>query len=157
MGTMNAVDLLQQKLHETLNIYEAALASQEEAAARKKEADEAVENLKNHIIDMIADIEDTYGVTAAATSDSFKYTITRKSYYRVTPENKDFAIRSLRALKLGDIIQQRVDDRTLTKCLREIEDSYRGEDGTVTLPKRYSNLLDHLETYDKATLYKRKK
>ena len=138
-------------LRKMLEEYERNLEMQEAAKVAKQTIDETVETQKNRIAAAIMDLEDRFGIQATALTEKHKYTVGRKSYYRVTDEHKESVLRSLRALGWGELIQQRVDPRTLSKAIQEITP----EDGTLS--RRYRNLVANLESYDQTTLYKRKR
>lgn len=142
---------LNQQLAAQLSNYEKELDALEEIKSMKTSAEERVEALKNSICASIMDIEDRFGVSVAAASADYKYTVGRKTYYNVPAESKDFVVRSLRHLGWAELIQTRVDPRTLTKALQEVT----AEDGSV--PRRYRALVANLGTYDKNTLTRRRK
>lgn len=146
----------QAELSAMLVSYETLLEAQAQAEEAKRMIDAKVDETQAAIVTAIMDIEDTFGITVTAKSEKNKYTVGRKSYYRVPSENKDAAIRSLRALGMQELIKLTVDPRTLTKALNEVMEDNTDKDGAVHLPRRYHNLLSHLETYDKTTLSKRK-
>lgn len=146
----------QAELSAMLEDYERLLEAQAQAEEAKKLVDARVEEIQDWIVNTIMDIEDTFGIVVTARSEKNKYTVGRKTYYRVPSENKDAAIRSLRALGMQEIIRVTVDSRSLTKALNEVTEACRDSDGRVHMPRRYQTLLGRLETYDKTTLSRRR-
>lgn len=126
---------------------------------RKKElADLVSEN--NKLIeaaerDMIADMLDMAETAGLEDPSNFtvdvggrRYGLIIKSYCSIRKDMRDQAFAALRELGLGDLIVEKVDDRTLTKALDELRD----EDGF--LPDEYSAIP--MSEYKKTTISDRK-
>ena len=77
-----------------------------------------------------------------------RYGIKVKPFYSIRKDQRDEAFAALRTLGLGDLIVEKVDDRTLTKALEEAAD----EEGC--LPPEYSILP--VSVYEKTSITDRK-
>ncbi len=117
-----------------------------------KETNTLIAQQETAIVDTMLDIAEAAGLEdpSAFTVDveGRRYGVKMKSYYSIRAERREEAFRQLRALGLGDLIVEKVDNRTLTKVLGELSDA----DGT--LPPEYQRLP--LSAYQKATITDRK-
>ncbi len=117
-----------------------------------KENNAQIEQQENLIVASLLDMAENAGLDdpSAFTVDvnGRRYGVKMKSFYSIRADKRDEAFPMLRALGLGDLIVERVDDRTLTKALDELSD----EEGN--LPDEYQSLP--LSTYQKTTITDRK-
>ena len=118
--TSEALDRAQSALADLLNEYENALADQADAEQALKTATQHVDSLQEQIINQIMNIEDQFGIEVSASSDRFKYTIARKSYWRIPAAEKDGAIRSSCGLRTIRSMHSR---RRWRKCGRHIRNA----------------------------------
>lgn len=93
-----------------------------------------------------AGLEDPSGFTVDVSGR--RYGITIKPYYSIRKDKRDEAFAALRTLGLGDLIVEKVDDRTLTKALEEAADA------EGTLPPEYEILP--VSVFEKTTISDRK-
>ena len=113
-----------------------------EALNKEKDADEA------DVIAAILDAQEQTGVDGLGVSyEGRKYSVAVKNYYSIPKLKRDAAFEQMRCLGMGDLIQERVDDRTLTKEL----DGVFEENGGV-FPPEYLPLFDNLTRYGKSAL-----
>ena len=70
-----------------------------------------------------------------------------KNFYSIPKASRDLAFDQLRNLGMGDLIQEKVDDRTLTKELDTVF-----EENGCAFPEEYSPLFALLNQYSKSTL-----
>lgn len=117
-----------------------------------KENNAQIEQQENLIVASLLDMAETAGLDdpSAFTVDveGRRYGIKMKSYYSIRADKRDEAFPLLRALGLGDLIVEKVDDRTLTKALGELADA------EGNLPPAYQRLP--LSAYQRATITDRK-
>lgn len=108
------------------------------------------EKVEEAIINAILDTAQSIGTSdMSITHNGRKYSVVQKNYYRIPAAARQVAFPALRRMGLGELISERVDDRTLTKELNAIEENNDG-----VLPDEYNCLM--LETYSKAKLSSRK-
>lgn len=123
-----------------------------ELAEIVKENNAAIEAQEKQVISAMLDLADAAGLEdpSGFTVDvsGRRYGITIKPYYSIRKDKRDEAFAALRALGLGDLIVEKVDDRTLTKALEEVTD----KDGT--LPPEYEILP--VSVFEKTTISDRK-
>ena len=79
--------------------------------------------------------------------DGRNYSVTVKNYYTIPKPQRDAALEAMRNLGMGDLIQEKVDDRTLTKVLESVY-----EENGCMYPEEYEPLFDSLSCYSKSTL-----
>ena len=100
------------------------------------------------VITAILDAQEQTGVEGLRVGyDGRSYSVTVKNYYTIPKPKRDAAFEQMRNLGMGDLIQERVDDRTLTK---ELEAFYEENGGA--LPPEYDPLLENLSNYSKSAL-----
>lgn len=131
---------------------------QELKALKKELADQVSENNKAIEAaekDMIADMLDMAETAGLEDPSNFtvdvggrRYGLIIKQYCSIRKDARDQAFAALRELGLGDLIVEKVDDRTLTKALEELRD----EDGN--LPEEYDAIP--MSVYNKTTISDRK-
>ncbi len=117
-----------------------------------KDNNALIEQQESLIVDSLLDMAENAGLDdpSAFTVDvnGRRYGVKMKSFYSIRADKRDEAFPMLRSLGLGDLIVERVDDRTLTKALEEVAD----DDGN--LPEEYLALP--LSSYQKTTITDRK-
>lgn len=88
----------------------------------------------------------------------FKYGASAREFYSIPKAEQCEAYPLLRELGMGDLIVEKVDDRTLSKELRDISEAYREQhpNSTENFPAEYEPLLTHLNRYPKPQLSRRK-
>ena len=137
-------------ISEMIADYERRKAANKEAEDMLKVAKAETDRLEAQIIQLILDAEEACGLDDLSMEVAGrKYGVAVKSYWRIPAAHKDEAFKLLREIGMGDLITERVDDRTLTREINDILEANKGE-----LPEMYGGL--HLEGYDKTTLTNRK-
>ena len=100
------------------------------------------------VISTLLDIQEQTGAENMRIEyEGRNYSVTAKNYYTILKANRDAAFEQMRNLGMGDLIQERVDDRTLTKELEAAAEANGG-----LLPEEYGDLANNLNTYTKSTL-----
>lgn len=123
-----------------------------ELADLVKENNAAIEEQEKLIVSVMLDLaeaaglEDPTGFTVDV--NGRRYGVKIKPFYSIRKDQRDEAFAALRALGLGDLIVEKVDDRTLTKALEEAADA----DGM--LPPEYEILP--VSVYEKTTITDRR-
>ena len=137
-------------ISEMIADYERRKAANKEAEDMLKIAKAETDRLEAQIIQLILDAEEACGLDDLSMEVAGrKYGVAVKSYWRIPAAHKDEAFKLLREIGMGDLITERVDDRTLTREINDILEANKGE-----LPEMYGGL--YLEGYDKTTLTNRK-
>ena len=139
--------------------YETLRAQYEELDAQVKELKKAADQAKQEIVNVILTIAEETGVdTLTVTVGAYKYSATVKEYFGITKAEQDAAFPLLRELGMGDLITERVDDRTLSKELMGVMEEYASEhpEEAGQFPAEYEPLLLHLSRYTKSDLTRRK-
>lgn len=82
------------------------------------------------------------------------YGVRKKDYYTIPAADRPEAFRILKELGRGDIVVERVDDRTLSSEMDEVASAYRAENPSSEeeFPAEYEELLTHMNRYRKTTL-----
>ena len=117
-----------------------------------KELSAQIEEQKDAIEREIIDQAEAMGISASdfsVTVDGRKYGLTIKPYYSIKATDREEAFPMLRMLGLGDLIVEKVDDRSLTKRLQEIAEENGG-----ALPEDFGRLP--VSQFDKTDIYNRK-
>lgn len=118
-----------------------------------KEINKSVETQEQEIIAAMMDMADSAGIddvqAFGVTVDGRRYSVGINPYYSIRAADRDEAFSALRGLGLGDLIVERVDDRTLTNALAQVAEANGGE-----LPEEYMALP--LSKYEKTTISDRK-
>lgn len=139
-------------LSEHISILSTLKEQKKMLAETVKENNAAIEEQEKMIISAMLDLAETAGLDdpSAFTVDvgGRRYGIKIKPFYSIRKDDRDTAFAMLRTLGLGDLIVEKVDDRTLTKALEELAD----EDGC--LPEAYAALP--VSVYEKTTITDRK-
>ena len=123
-----------------------------EIAENLKSCNAQIEQAEKEIIASMLDLADAAGLDdpSGFTVDvaGRRYGIKVKPFYSIRKDQRDEAFAALRTLGLGDLIVEKVDDRTLTKALEEAADA------EGCLPPEYSILP--VSVYEKTTITDRK-
>jgi hypothetical protein len=142
-------------LRELALVYEARRTDAEELKAQLADANKAKDEAESALINAILSVAEQTGIDDLSVNvEGRKYSVRVKDYYSIPKDNRDEAFAILRDLGLGDLITERVDDRTLTSTLAEKREEYREENpGTnEDFPAEYEPLLAVMSTYSKPTL-----
>ncbi|MBR7189068.1 MAG: hypothetical protein IKD53_11015 [Clostridia bacterium] len=132
--------------------YEAIRAQYEEADAALKELRQQRDAAEQEVVRSILTMaEETGADDLTVKVGPYKYSAAMKDYFGITKAEQDEAFPLLRELGHGDLITERVDDRTLSKELMGVMADNDGE-----LPPEYEPLMLHLNRYTKTTLTRRK-
>lgn len=112
----------------------------------------AIEEQEKLVISAMLDLADAAGLEDpsgfSVDVSGRRYGITIKPYYSIRKDKRDEAFAALRTLGLGDLIVEKVDDRTLTKALEEAADA------EGMLPPEYEILP--VSVFEKTTISDRK-
>lgn len=112
----------------------------------------AIEEQEKRVISAMLDLADAAGLEDpsgfSVDVSGRRYGITIKPYYSIRKDKRDEAFAALRTLGLGDLIVEKVDDRTLTKALEEAADA------EGMLPPEYEILP--VSVFEKTTISDRK-
>ena len=123
----------------------------EEAEVLKAQLDEMNKRrdaMEAEVISAILDAQEETGVEALRINHAGRnYSVAVKNFYSIPKPHRDAAFEEMRNLGMGDLIQEKVDDRTLTKELEAAREESGGE-----LPEEYSGLAEMLTQYTKTTL-----
>ena len=127
--------------------YEALREQAEELKAQLEELNKQKDAAEAEVISAILDKQEECGTDLRVSYEGRNYSVAVKNYYAIPRANRDAAFSALRGLGLGDLIQEKVDDRTLTKELETAREEAGG-----TLPGDYDELLELTTQYPKTTL-----
>jgi histidyl-tRNA synthetase len=120
-----------------------------ELASAKDVVSKLTEQLNAAEAEVITSLLDLAEQTGAektrVTVNGRNYSVTVKSYYHIPKERCDQAFPTLRAFGLGHLIQEKVDDRSLTNELNAIAEQNGG-----LLPAEYDDI--GMTSYDKPRL-----
>ena len=131
-----------------IGAYEHLRAKAEEMKEKLTELNKQLDAAEADVISCLLDIREQTGAENMRIEyEGRNYSVTAKNYYTIPKANRDAAFEQMRNLGMGDLIQERVDDRTLTKELEAVAEANDG-----LLPEEYVDLADNLSTYTKNTL-----
>lgn len=140
-----------ERIADLVSDYEALKDAKAEIDEQAKALAARLEAAEDALIHCILDANEATGTDGKYTVGGRAYSVELKTYYRIPADRREEAFAAMRdTLNLADLIQERVDDRTLTKVLRGIQENNGG-----ALPEEYDAL--GLATYDKTTLRSVKK
>lgn len=118
-----------------------------------KENNAQIEQAERTIISAMLDMAEAAGLPSpddfSIVVDGRKYGVVVHPHYSIRAEDRDTAYAALRDVGLGDLIVERVDERSLTRALTQIADDAGG-----ALPEAYGVIP--LQQYDKITISDRK-
>ena len=135
-------------ISELIGTYESLRAESEAMKAQLDELNKRKDAAEAAVISAILDAQEQNGVEGLRVGfDGRNYSVTVKNFYTIPKPHRDAAFEQMRNLGMGDLIQERVDDRTLTK---ELEAVYEENGGA--LPPEYDPLLENLNSYSKSAL-----
>lgn len=137
------MDTIAQKIAVYEELREQADAAKEALAElnRQKNAAEA------EVISAMLDMEEETGTSVRIGYEGRNYSVSARNFYSIPKASRDLAFDQLRNLGMGDLIQEKVDDRTLTKELDTVF-----EENGCAFPEEYSPLFALLNQYSKSTL-----
>ena len=127
------------KLAEQLNQLATLKETKRDLEDRTKEVNASIKLVEEDIISAMIDMAEDAGLDDvrdfSVCVSGRNYSVAIKPFYSIRADDRPRAFNALRELGLGDLIVERVDDRSLTKALVEIEDE-NGElpDGYEVLP-----------------------
>ena len=131
-----------------ITAYEELRAEAEVLKAQLDELNKRKDAMEAEVISAILDAQEETGVEALRINHAGRnYSVTVKTYYSIPKAKRDAAFEEMRNLGMGDLIQEKVDDRTLTKELEAAREEGGGE-----LPEEYEGLAEMLTQYPKTTL-----
>lgn len=143
------------RLQDLVLAYEDARSAAEELDAQAKEAKAKKDAAEAAVINAILSVAEETGIDDLSVSvEGRKYAVKVKEYYSIPKPNRDEAFQLLRELGHGDLITERVDDRTLSSEMATVREEYLAEhpDGNENYPAEYEPLVAIMNTYQKATL-----
>lgn len=139
--TMDAIGL-------KITAYEELRAQAEEMKAELDALNKRKDAAEADVISAILDAQEQNGVEALHVAHGGRtYSVAVKNYYTIPKANRDAAFEEMRNLGMGDLITEKVDDRTLTK---ELETVF--EENGCSFPEEYSPLFGLMSSYGKSTL-----
>lgn len=143
---MSEVNILSTAIRRFEALREEQAAQKERLAVLTAQVGEA----ETEIIRQLLDLAEAMGAgSARVTVDGRNYSVSEATYYRIPKAARDTAFPALRQLGMGYLIQEKVDDRTLTREL-----ALRAEEHGGQLPEEYEAL--GLESYSRPKLMNRK-
>lgn len=135
--------------------YEARREETEEAEQTLKYLKEQRDSAEKALIMAILTTAEEAGVEdLGVIVDGRKYGVKVKEYFTIPKPARDDAYQLLRELGHGDIITERVDDRTLSSEIAGVMEEYRKEnpDSGSEYPETYGPLMDLMTRYSKPSL-----
>ena len=128
--------------------YENLRTESEEKKAELDALNKRRDAAEGAVITAILDAQEQTGVEGLRVSwDGRNYSVTVKNYYTIPKPNRDAAYEAMRNLGMGDLITEKVDDRSLTKELEEVF-----EENGCMYPEEYIPLFQLMNNYVKTAL-----
>ena len=118
-----------------------------------KDNNASIEDSEKEIISAMLDMAESAGLDDvdhfSVIVDGRRYGVSTRQMYTIRAADREVAFNALRAVGLGDLITERVDERTLSRTLTDIAEEAGGE-----LPDVYAVIP--MQRYDKLTIFDRK-
>ena len=130
-----------------IQVYESLREAAETAKAALSEINKQLDAAESDVISAILDMEEETGTSVRIGYEGRNYSVSARNFYSIPKASRDLAFDQLRNLGMGDLIQEKVDDRTLTKELDTVF-----EENGCAFPEEYSPLFALLNQYSKSTL-----
>lgn len=130
-----------------IQVYESLREAAETAKAALSEINKQLDAAEADVISAILDMEEETGTSVRIGYEGRNYSVSARNFYSIPKASRDLAFDQLRNLGMGDLIQEKVDDRTLTKELDTVF-----EENGCAFPEEYSPLFALLNQYSKSTL-----
>ena len=128
--------------------YENLRTESEEKKAELDALNKRRDAAEGAVITAILDAQEQTGVEGLRVGwDGRNYSVTVKNYYTIPKPNRDAAYEAMRNLGMGDLITEKVDDRSLTKELEEVF-----EENGCMYPEEYIPLFQLMNNYVKTAL-----
>ena len=144
---------MQETLKDRIRDYAAIKAERAAAEEVAKEVKARLDAAEQDVISAMFDVAEASGLAdpgaLRVAVDGYNYGVTVKNMYSIAAADREEGFDALRAVGLGDIIVEKVDDRVLTKVLQEVAAEHDG-----ILPDEY--LAVPLKEFSKTTLSARK-
>ena len=143
------------QLRDLVLAYEDKRGIAEDLDAQLKEANAAKTEAERNLIMAILSVAEETGIDDLSVNvEGRKYSVKVKDYFSIPKAEKDEAYRLLRELGHGDLITERVDDRTLSSEMASVMEEYRNvhPDSAEEFPVEYEPLLAVMNRYPKPSL-----
>lgn len=143
------------QLRDLVLTYEDKRGIAEDLDAQLKEANAAKTEAERNLIMAILSVTEETGIDDLSVNvEGRKYSVKVKDYFSIPKAEKDEAYRLLRELGHGDLITERVDDRTLSSEMASVMEEYRNvhPDSSEEFPVEYEPLLAVMNRYPKPSL-----
>ncbi len=149
MSEGKTINTVNQKIIVLVALREGKNSLQEEL----KITNEQIERAEREVITAMLDMAEEAGLDDVSALkvevNGYRYGVAIKPYYTIKAADRKTGFDALRDLGLGDLISERVDDRTLTKTLQQLSEENGGD-----LPEEYQ--IIPLKLYEKTTISSRK-
>lgn len=137
-------------LSSALIAYEMAKENKAKLEDAAKQAGAEVRALEEEVIGMLLDMsEQTGSDSLSVVVNARRYAVIQKDYYSIPAGARPEAFPALREMGYDYLIQERVDDRSLTNTLNEVAEANGG-----ALPEEFDRLS--LSKYTRTTLSSRR-
>ena len=135
--------------------YEAVRSVCDELDEKMKEARAQRDDAEKKLIMAILDIEEKTGIDDLKVKvEGRNYGVKVKDYFSIPKADQVAAYQLLKNLGHGDIVVERVDERTLSKEMATVIEEYRAghPNSAEEFPAEYEELLSHMNRYPKPSL-----
>lgn len=135
--------------------YEAVRSVYDELEEKMKEARANKEEAEKKLIMAILDVEEKTGIDDLKVKvEGRNYGVKVKDFFSIPKADQAAAYQILKDLGHGDIVVEKVDDRTLSKEMATVIETYRAShpNSAEEFPAEYEELLSHMNRYPKPSL-----
>lgn len=135
--------------------YEAVRSVCDELEEKMKEARANKEEAEKKLIMAILDVEEKTGIDDMKVKvEGRNYGVKVKDFFSIPKADQAAAYQILKDLGHGDIVAEKVDDRTLSKEMATVIEAYRAShpNSAEEFPAEYEELLSHMNRYPKPSL-----
>ena len=135
--------------------YEATRSVCDELDEKMKEARAQRDDAEKKLIMAILDVEEKTGIDDLKVKvEGRNYGVKVKDFFSIPSADRVAAYQLLKDLGHGDIVVERVDERTLSKEMAGVIEEYREKhpNSAEEFPAEYEELLSHMNRYPKPSL-----
>ena len=144
-----------QQIRDLALAYEAIRSEYDEMEEALKAVKARKDEAENRLIMAIMDIEEKTGIDDVKFKvEGRNYSVKVKDFFTIPKADQAEAYQILKDLGHGDIVVEKVDDRTLSKEMATVIEAYRTghPNATEDFPAEYEELLSHMNRYSKPSL-----
>ena len=143
------------QIRDLVTAYETARSAYEDLNQQLEEAKKTKDEWEKAVIMAILDTAERTGIDDLKVKvEGRSYGVKVKDFFSIPKADRSEAFQLLKELGHGDLVVEKVDDRTLSNEMAEVIEQYRAENpgATEEFPAEYEPLLAHMNRFPKPSL-----